>query len=159
MLTAGTATILNLPRPKPVQAREPIMTALKKGRPVELKSQFENQLWVEPVGNLVIARLRGSPTAELLEECQRRVMVLVRETGFTRAIYDALEMEAPSVEVVLAQRNITDREEAGALRRAIVVPNSKLAYLARMAFGEGDYRVFYSDMTNAIRWLGGEGQD
>ena len=120
---------------------------------LKMPDRFDNQLWVEPVGNLVIARLRGSPTAELLEECQRRVIVLVRETGFTRAIYDALEMEAPSVEVVLAQRNITDREEAGALRRAIVVPNSKLAYLARMAFGEGDYRVFYSDMAAAIKWL------
>lgn len=118
-----------------------------------MPDRFENQLWVEPIGNLVIARLRGSPTAELLEECQRRVMLLARETGFTRAIYDALEMEAPSVEVVLAQRNITDREKVGALRRAIVVPNAKLAYLARMAFGEGDYRVFYSDMSAAVTWL------
>jgi hypothetical protein len=40
------------------------------------------------------------------------------------------------------------------LRRAIVVPNSKLAYLARLAFGEGDYRVFYNDFIGAIRWLG-----
>jgi hypothetical protein len=34
-----------------------------------------------------------------------------------------------------------------------VVPNTRLAYLARLAFGEGDYRVFYSDMTAAILWL------
>jgi hypothetical protein len=34
-----------------------------------------------------------------------------------------------------------------------VVSNTKLAYLARLAFGEGDYRVFYSDMTGAIKWL------
>ena len=27
-------------------------------------------------------------------------------------------------------------------RRAILVPNSRLAYLARLAFGEGEYRVF-----------------
>jgi hypothetical protein len=39
------------------------------------------------------------------------------------------------------------------LKRAIVVPNSKLAYLARLAFGEGDYRVFYNDMVAAITWL------
>ena len=56
-----------------------------------MPDRFENQLWIEPVGNLVIARLRGSPTAELLEECQRGVIVLVRETGFTRAIYAALK--------------------------------------------------------------------
>ena len=38
----------------------------------------------------------------------------------------------------------------------IVVPNSKLAYLARLAFGEGDYRVFYNDMVTAIQWLAEE---
>jgi len=37
--------------------------------------------------------------------------------------------------------------------RAIVVPNTRVAYLARIAFGEGDYRVFYNDFLAAIRWL------
>ena len=119
----------------------------------EVSDLFDKQLWVEPIGNLIIARLRGAPTTELFEECQRRVVLLAQETGLTRAIYDALEMEAPSVDMALAQRSIADREEIGAFRRAIVVPNSRLAYLARLAFGEGDYRVFYSDMTAAINWL------
>ena len=39
------------------------------------------------------------------------------------------------------------------MKRAIVVPNSRLAYLARMAFGEGDYRVFYNDLGAAMEWL------
>jgi hypothetical protein len=39
------------------------------------------------------------------------------------------------------------------LRRAIVVPNCRLALLARLAFGEGDYRVFYNDIVQAIEWL------
>jgi hypothetical protein len=34
-----------------------------------------------------------------------------------------------------------------------VVPNSRLAFLARLAFGEGDYKVFYNDMVAAIRRL------
>jgi hypothetical protein len=37
-----------------------------------------------------------------------------------------------------------------------VVPNSRLAYLARLAFGEGDYRVFYNDIVAAVRWLSEE---
>ncbi len=40
------------------------------------------------------------------------------------------------------------------LRRAVVVPNTKLAYLARIAFGEADCRVFYNDMVSATNWLG-----
>lgn len=35
------------------------------------------------------------------------------------------------------------------LRRAIVVPTAKLTYLARLAFAEGDYRVFYNDLAAA----------
>ena len=114
-------------------------------------AQPASQLWVEPVGDLIIARVRGVPTEELLRECQERVLALAGESQRLRVLYDALEMEAPVVEVALSQRKLD--EGTLPLRRAIVVPNTKLAYLARLAFGEGDYRVFYNDMTAAIRWL------
>lgn len=113
----------------------------------------DGQLWVEPVGDLIIARIRGVPTEELLRECQERVIALARESQRNRILYDALEMDAPVVDVALSQRKLDEAAGDLALRRAIVVPNTKLAYLARLAFGEGDYRVFYSDMTAAIRWL------
>jgi hypothetical protein len=113
-----------------------------------------DQLWVEPVGELIIARIRGVPNEDLLRECQERVLALAREARRNRVLYDALEMEAPVVDVALSQRKLDEAAGEPALRRAIVVPNTKLAYLARLAFGEGDYRVFYSDMTAAIRWLG-----
>jgi len=111
------------------------------------------QLWVEPVGNLIIARLRGLPTEELLRECQARVLELVRETGKHCVLYDALEMHAPEVAVAWSQRKLDEQLGPVKLRRAIVVPNTKLAFLARLAFADGDYRVFYSDMAAAIKWL------
>jgi hypothetical protein len=114
---------------------------------------MQNQLWVEPVGDLIIARARGVPTEKILTECQERVLQLVQDTGRGKVLYDALEMEPPSVDVTLVQRKLDEELGAIRLRRAIVVPNSRLAYLARLAFGEGDYRVFYSDMTAAIMWL------
>lgn len=114
---------------------------------------MQDQLWVEPVGGLIIARMRGKPTEALLRKCQEHVLLLVKETGQGRVLYDALEMEPPHVDVVLSQRKLDDEMENMNLRRAIVVPNTKLAYLARLAFGEGDYRVFYSDMIAAIKWL------
>jgi hypothetical protein len=113
------------------------------------------QLWIEVVGDVVIARLRGEPTAELLSECQRRVVELVRDSRRGRVLYDALEMEAPPVDVPWAQRELDENLGDIQLRRAIVVPNSRLAYLARLAFGEGDYRVFYNDMIEAAKWLAG----
>jgi len=112
-----------------------------------------DQLWVEPVGTLIIARMRGMPTEALLRECQERVLRLVKDTGCGKVLYDTLEMEAPNLDVVLLQRKLDDETSGVSLRRAIVVPNTRLAYLARLAFGEGDYRVFYSDITAAIRWL------
>jgi hypothetical protein len=35
-------------------------------------------LWVELSGELIIARLRGEPTVELLEDCQRQAAQLAR---------------------------------------------------------------------------------
>lgn len=111
------------------------------------------QLWVELVGELIVARIRGEPTPELLRACQDQVLFLVRDAGRGKVLYDTLEMLAPPVDVPWAQRELDQGLGGVQLRRAIVVPNSRLAYLARLAFGEGDYRVFYNDMVEAIRWL------
>ena len=35
---------------------------------------MNGQLWVEPVGGLIVARVRGQPTEQLLRECQDRVL-------------------------------------------------------------------------------------
>lgn len=114
---------------------------------------MQDQLWVEPVGNLIMARVRGVPTEALLTECQQQVLQLLKDTGRGKVLYDALEMDPPSVDVTLIQQKLDAELGSLRLRRAIVVPNSRLAYLARLAFGEGDYRVFYNDMTAAIMWL------
>lgn len=111
------------------------------------------QLWVEPVGDLIIARVRGLPTEALLEDCQDRVLQLFKDSASGKVLYDALELEAPPVDIPLAQRKLDESLGSLRIRRAIVVPNTRLAYLARLAFGDGDYRVFYNDMTSAIAWL------
>lgn len=117
---------------------------------------MDGQLWIEPVGDLIIARVRGQPSETLLRECQDRVLQIVRDTGTStvhNVLYDALEMESPPVDVPLAQRQMDESLGSLRLRRAIVVPNTRLAYLARLAFGEGDYRVFYNDIAAAVTWL------
>lgn len=120
------------------------------------ESHVTDQLWIEPVGNIIIARMRGVPTEALLRECQERILRLVKDIGQGRILHDVLEMSAPPVEVPVTQWELDKEIGAIKLKRAIVVPNTKLAYLARLAFGEGDYRVFYNDMTSAIDWLAEE---
>ena len=114
------------------------------------------QLWVELVGDLVLARIRGVPTTELLQACQKKVLFLAGDAGKAKVLYDTLEMEPPPVDVPLAQRELDQGLDGIKLKRAIVVPNSRLAYLARLAFGEGDYRVFHNDIVSAVKWLGDE---
>lgn len=118
------------------------------------------QLWIEPLGNIIVARLRGDPSENMLEELHERVTQLLLDTGYTRVLYDGLEMESPTVELALVQEQLDQRTKQlfgdRALRKAIVVPNTRLAYLARIAFGqfgEGEYRVFYNDLSQALRWL------
>ncbi|MBS1581954.1 MAG: hypothetical protein JST66_07120 [Bacteroidetes bacterium] len=113
------------------------------------------QLDVSPLGELVVARLRGEPTTALLRSCQERVLGLAHGTRRDKVLYDATAMTAPPVQVALAQRELDEGLPATGLKRAIVVPDSRLAYLARLAFGDGDYRVFYNDPIAAMQWLHG----
>lgn len=112
-----------------------------------------SQLWVEPVNDIIIARVRGVPSKELLKECQERILTIVKDTGRNRILYDGLEMEPPPIDVPLSQWKLDSEIASLPLRRAVLVPNTKLAYLARIAFGETDCRVFYNDMTSAVQWL------
>lgn len=111
------------------------------------------EAWVELVGDLIVARVRGEPNERLLRDTQEKVLFLVRDAGRGKVLYDTLEMIAPPVDVPWSQRALDESLGQIKLKRAIVVPNSRLAYLARLAFGEGDYRVFYNDMIAAIKWL------
>ena len=91
------------------------------------------QAWVELVGDLVVARVRGEPTEQLLRETQEKVLFLVSDAGRGRVLYDTLEMTPPPVDVPWSQRQLDEKQGS--------------------AFGEGDYRFFYNDMVAAIKWL------
>lgn len=117
------------------------------------------QLWIEPVSKLIVVRIRGIPTEGILKECHERLLTLLQDTGQNCILYDCLEMEVPPVEVPLSQWKLDLEIDAKKLKRAIVVPNTKLAYLARLAFGDGNYRVFYNDLSGAVQYLNEEKED
>jgi hypothetical protein len=125
--------------------------------PVAYRPPMTNSAsWVELVGDVIVARLRGETSEALLRQVQEQVLELAADSGRSRVLLDVLEMTPPPVELTFVQRKLDEDHRASGLRRAIVVPNSRLAYLARLAFGEGDYRVFYNDMIAAVKWLGKE---
>jgi len=112
-------------------------------------------LWVELKGNIIIARLRGVPTRDILKKCQETIFQIAKDTGSRLILYDALEMAAPDIDLVISHWKTADVDAANELKlkRAILVPDTKLAYLARLAFGDGIYRVFYNDLSAAVSWL------
>lgn len=121
-----------------------------------MPNESSDQLWVEPVGGIIIARIRGVATAKLIQDCHKRIVDLQSETGCKQVLYDALELERPPIEIVLAQQGLTDALKQTDVKVAIVVPNTGIAYLSRLAFGEANHRVFYNDIAAAISWLSEE---
>ena len=77
----------------------------------------------------------------------------MRQDGSKAVLYDLTEMEAPPIGVLLFQRLLNEHIAHLGIRRALVVPNTTIAHLARLAFGEGDYRVFYDNIEAAKRFL------
>lgn len=121
---------------------------------------LNSQLWIEPLGNVVVVRVRGELTESMLKEIHERVIQLLRDTEYTRVLYDALEMESPDIDIALLQEKLDEKTRQlfadQSLRKAILVSNTRLGYLSRIAFGqfgEGDYRVFYNDLSHALQWL------
>lgn len=110
-------------------------------------------LWVEEVGNFILARIRGMPSEALVHECQSRLLTLLKATDCRRVLYDALEMSRPPVEIAVTQQVLTSELQSYSVRLAVVVPTTALAYLSRLAFGRGEHRVFYADMQAAVEWL------
>ena len=107
----------------------------------------------EAVGSLVVVRLTRPESERVLEECQLCVLETMQQTGSKAVLYDLREMQPTSVNVLLYQRLLNEHVRHLDLRRAIVVPNTQLAHLARLAFGVGDYKLFYDDFDGAKRFL------
>jgi hypothetical protein len=112
-----------------------------------------SQLDVLVSGDLLLVEVQGEMNETVLRECQLRVLELAHQTGLCRVLYDARAMIAPEADLALMQQKLDDQLGGMKLRRAIVVPGAKLAYLARIAFFEGENRVFYDDIDAARAWL------
>jgi len=130
------------------QALENLASAV---RPHETLRVTQGEFDVEVMDRIATVRVRGEPSKELIEACQARVLELTEVNAITAVLYDARAMQAPTIDVPWTQKTL-DEQAQPQLKRAIVVPDAKLAFLARVAFGEND-RVFYNDVSAALRWL------
>ena len=119
----------------------------------DLPAPAPSKLDVRVSGDLLLVELQGEMNEAVLRLCQQRVLELAHQTGLRRVLYDARAMIAPEANLALLQQKLDDQLGGLKLRRAIVVPGAKLAFLARIAFFEGEDRVFYDDIDAARAWL------
>jgi hypothetical protein len=120
---------------------------------VTLSQTAEQRTWVGLSGDLVVARVRGSLTEEEVAIAQQQVLLLLDQTQGSQVLYDVLEMAPPSINLTLVQRENSDQLYRKGVKIAILVPDTRTAFLARLAFGQGDYRVIYNDLAEAVSWL------
>lgn len=115
-------------------------------------------LQVHSIGDTIVTRILGVPTVDLIRRCQEQVVQLARSTARHKVLHDCLDMEAPVVQVPMSQWELDRLDESQLrLKRAILVPDAKLGYLARIAFAyQNEARVFYGDRLRALHWLSEE---
>jgi hypothetical protein len=107
----------------------------------------------EAVGSLVVVRLTQPTSERVLEECQLSMLETMQQTGSKAVLYDLRQMQPTTLNVLLYQRILNEHVRHLDLKRAIVVPNTHVAHLARLGFGVGDYKLFYDDIEGAKRFL------
>jgi hypothetical protein len=112
-----------------------------------------SQLSVALVNNVIHASLAGTVSEQLILERHSRVLELIAESGCKAVLYNILDLEPPSLDLVEQQHKLNAELHQNDVKLAVVVPGSRLAYLARLAFGEMNYRVFYGNVNDALQWL------
>ena len=113
----------------------------------------DGSFWVDLFGDIIMVRVRGEATIDILRGCQDALVRLLQDTEGNKILYDTLDMTEPTAELAFQQRRLDQQLADRGLRRAIVVPNARLAYLSRLAFGDAEHRVFYNDLPGAMTWL------
>jgi hypothetical protein len=112
-----------------------------------------DKVWVELVGKIIIARINGEVTSDAFSVRHERILQIEQDTGCKKLLLDDLQMGGPAYAEMEGQRALTSEWDAIGFKIAIVVPNSRMAYLARLQFNGDNHKVFYNDMVEALAWL------
>jgi hypothetical protein len=118
-----------------------------------MSSKEIDRVWVELVGKIIIARIIGEPSEELLELRHQMITQLSADSGCTKLLLDDLQMGTLTFAHLEMLRTLNLHFDEYGFRIAVVVPSSKMAFLARQQFTKEGHRVFYNDMIEAIAWL------
>lgn len=112
-----------------------------------------NELWGERVGEIIIARIKGQPTSDILTVRHERILQVQQESGCKKLLLDDLQMALPTYPQIKFQRKLNPDFSALDFKIAVLVPHSQMAFLARLKFNRENHRVFYNEIADAVAWL------
>ncbi|HET9693035.1 MAG TPA: STAS/SEC14 domain-containing protein [Steroidobacteraceae bacterium] len=107
---------------------------------------------VDDVDRWIRVLVVGEPTEEMVRKVNAEVLALTQAGRGPAVLLDARRMLPPPSQIAWLQRDLLWRLES-IVRCAVVVADSRCAFLARIAFGDANYRIFYEDLEAAERWL------
>lgn len=119
------------------------------------KELSAGEIAVQRDGQLITVTLRGWITEELTEAVQAELRHNLMAAEKACVLYDGLDMNDPSLTLVLLMQSFHASMSDFIVASAIVVPGFRLAFLSRLAFGAdaSKYRVFYNNRQDALAWL------
>lgn len=119
---------------------------------------LEGSVTVRRENNIIIAQFSGWMTESILEDAQLKIKSELAKSTKASILYDGLEMEDPSLTLVLLMQSFHESMSEMLEKSAILVPGYRIAFLSRLAFGrqESKYRVFYNNRAEALSWLSDE---
>lgn len=117
-------------------------------------SEFRDQVWVELVDGIVVAKVRGPMSRGVLETCRHQVQEQLARTPSAMVLCDATELHAaaPGCELLDAGRSMHLRKAA---RGAVALSDANLRRALLLAVSDLciECRVFTEDLPAAYAWL------
>jgi hypothetical protein len=111
------------------------------------------QVSLEIRDSVVVAGVTGEITEDIVRHRHASTVASARDSGFKSVLFDVRLAVPPTAEVSESQRKLNPELSALGFRLAIVVQNTRMAYLARQTFFGLEHRIFYDDVDAAISWL------
>jgi hypothetical protein len=112
-----------------------------------------NNLFVDLVGGIIVAKVIGPLTEEIIRSRHAQVIRLALDTGCSKVLLDGRRTELPTDATADLQRALNPSLKILNLRIAILVTKTAQTNWARHAYINHEHQVFRDDIVSAVEWL------
>lgn len=114
-----------------------------------------NKLSAEVINGVVFIKVVGALSETVLEQRHELMLRCADATGAKRVLFDVRGAKPPSEEARGLQQKLNSQFSVLGLKLAVVVSDTRMAFLARQTFFGLHHHVVYDDVEIAATWLRG----